>query len=169
MAPTFEYKPYVAPPPGSTQRRRFFSSTATDNWNVPATITIPEDRLDISFVRSSGAGGQNVNKVNTKVDIRFHVMDADWMPQEVRERLLQQQFNRINKEGILAIQSQEYRTQAQNRKAALAKLQDMVLQAWPRPKKRKVRKGISKAAKERNKVEKKRRSEKKSLRRKVDF
>eukprot|EP00429_Kryptoperidinium_foliaceum_P088568 CAMPEP_0176184648 /NCGR_PEP_ID=MMETSP0121_2-20121125/930_1 /TAXON_ID=160619 /ORGANISM="Kryptoperidinium foliaceum, Strain CCMP 1326" /LENGTH=148 /DNA_ID=CAMNT_0017523043 /DNA_START=321 /DNA_END=764 /DNA_ORIENTATION=+ len=139
--------------------RRPFST-----WNVPKSIDVPEDRLEISFVRSSGAGGQNVNKVNTKVEVRFDVDAADWIPAEVRERLKEQEANRINKDGYLSLQSQEYRTQVQNRKAAVDKLKEMLLQAWPRPKVRKQRTGISKAAKERNKEFKKKRSETKSSR-----
>jgi ribosome-associated protein len=88
---------------------------------------------------------------------------------EVRERLKQQQANRINKEGYLALQVQEYRTQVQNRKAAIAKLAEFLKEAWPRPKLRKQRVGPSKASKERNKEEKQKRSETKARRQKVDY
>lgn len=169
IEPSWTYVPYDAKKAmaKSTQRggqRRSFST-----WTVPEQIDIPEDKLDIQFVRSSGAGGQNVNKVNTKVELRFEVRTADWMPGEVRDRFQEQQANRINKDGFFSLQSQESRTQGQNRKAAVAKLKEMVRQAWPRPKVRKQRKGISKAAKERNKEVKRKRSETKQNRKNVDW
>lgn len=167
--PTWTYVPYQPPPPPGRQKqqRRRFSSNG--DWKVPNKITIPEDKLDISFVRSSGAGGQNVNKVNTKVELRFLLDDARWIPAEVRSRIKQNEAGRINKEGYLTVTSQEYRTQAQNRKDAVRKLEAMVLKAYPRPKLRKMRKGVSKAAKERKKQDKKQRSQTKTNRKAVDF
>lgn len=140
-----------------------------DGWQVPSTIHIPEESLDLSFVRSSGAGGQNVNKLNTQVQIKVLIDAMGWIPYEVRERLRIQQSNRINKEGFLVLQVQEYRTQSQNRKAALQKLQEMILQAWPRPKTRNMRTGISEKTKRKRRDDKRKRSLVKENRRRVDF
>jgi protein subunit release factor B len=92
-------------------------------------------------------------------------MDAEWIPLEVRQRLQTLQANRINKDGVLSLSSQEYRTQIQNRKAVLSKLESLILEAWSRPKIRNQRTGVSKAGKARNKVDKKRRSDVKNSRR----
>jgi len=153
----------------NTQRRTFSTS-----WTVPKHINIPEkeDALEINFVRSSGAGGQNVNKLSTKVEIRMNTNSkslSSWLPDEVRIRLKEQQSNRINKVGILTLTSQENRTQGLNKKSALDKLRSMILEAWPRPVIRKQRTGVSKAAKRRNKEFKNRRSETKQNRKRVDW
>jgi peptidyl-tRNA hydrolase ICT1 len=66
-------------------------------------------RLDFNFARSSGPGGQNVNKVNTKAEIRFNVRQADWLSREVKDRLLDYQSNKVSKDGDLIVSSQEHR------------------------------------------------------------
>ena len=169
FAPTWEYVPYdpKRKPANNTNRNKAAGTTA---WTVPKHVNIPEDRLEISFVRSSGSGGQNVNKLSTKVELRLDLNTRQpWMPAEVQRRLKEQQSNKISKEGTLTITAQEHRTQGMNRKSAVDKLRKMVLEAWPRPKIRKQRKGISKAAKARNKEFKKRHSEKKQNRKRVDW
>jgi protein subunit release factor B len=173
VKPTWEYVPFdpkkKPPAPRRKPINRNFSSTPAP-WTVPKTVTIPEDRLEVSFVRSSGSGGQNVNKLSTKVELRLDLKARQsWMPAEVQRRLKEEQSNKISKEGILSITAQEHRTQGMNRKSAVDKLRKMVLAAWPRPKIRKQRKGISRAAKARNKEFKKRRSDTKQNRKKVDW
>jgi ribosome-associated protein len=174
VKPTWEYVPFdpkrkpTTPKKPTTIRRNFSSMPAP--WTVPKTVSIPEDRLEISFVRSSGSGGQNVNKLSTKVELRLNLnARQSWMPAEVQRRLKEEQANKISKEGILSITAQEHRTQGMNRKSAVDKLRKMVLSAWPRPKIRKQRTGISRAAKARNKDFKKRRSDTKENRKKVDW
>ena len=72
-------------------------------------IEIPLDKIELRYSRSSGPGGQNVNKLNTKVDIRFNVREADWIPPAVRDRILLYNPNRINNDGELIVTSQEGR------------------------------------------------------------
>lgn len=76
---------------------------------VRHAVAIPMDKIQLSFVRSSGPGGQNVNKLNTKAELRFNVDDAGWIPADMRMRFAEQQATKINKERELIITSQEHR------------------------------------------------------------
>ncbi|XP_039123143.1 uncharacterized protein LOC120259574 isoform X2 [Dioscorea cayenensis subsp. rotundata] len=87
------------------------------------TPKITLDHVTVSFARSGGPGGQNVNKVNTKVDMRFNVKNAHWLSERVRERIFQMEKNRINKDGEIVISSTKTRTQKGNIEDALEKLQ----------------------------------------------
>lgn len=85
------------------------SSSSPGKTFKPQDMHVPLDKLEFSFARSSGPGGQNVNKVNTKAEIRFNVASSDWIPDDVKKRLLEYQSNKISKEGDLIITSQEHR------------------------------------------------------------
>ena len=99
-------------------------------------ITIREHELDERFVRASGPGGQNVNKVSTAVELRFNVA-ASSLPEDVKARLAALAGKKLSADGVLLIDSREHRTQAQNRAAARARLVALLRQAAARPKPRK--------------------------------
>ena len=115
--------------------------------HVTPSFAIPERELDERFVRASGPGGQNVNKVSTAVELRFDVA-ASGLAEDVKERLLALAGKRVNQDGVLLIDSREHRTQTQNRAAARARLVELLRQALPRPRSRKKTRP-SKAARER--------------------
>ena len=123
---------------------------------ITDSISIADAELDERFVRASGPGGQNVNKVSTAVELRFNVLSSS-LPDDVRMRLIALAGKRINQEGVLLIDSREHRTQAQNREAARVRLAALVQAASVRPKKRRKTKP-SKAAKEKRIESKKKRA-----------
>jgi ribosome-associated protein len=114
---------------------------------VTPSIAIPEHELHERFVRASGPGGQNVNKVSTAVELRFDV-PASALPDDVKARLAALAGRRMSADGVLLIDSREHRTQAQNRSAARARLAELIQQAARRPKSRRKTRP-SRAAKER--------------------
>jgi ribosome-associated protein len=127
---------------------------------ITDTLTIDERELEERFVRASGPGGQNVNKVSTAVELRFDVGRSS-LPEDVKTRLIALAGSRMTNDGVLLVDSREHRTQAMNREAARARLVSFVQQAAIRPRKRRpTRPG--KAAKERRLVGKKQRSSVKS-------
>jgi ribosome-associated protein len=130
---------------------------------ITDTIAIEERELDERFVRASGPGGQNVNKVATAVELRFDV-GASSLPADVKHRLIALAGSRLTADGVLLIDSREHRTQAQNREAARARLVALLQHAAKRPKVRRPTKP-KRAAKEQRLESKRQRSEVKSMRR----
>jgi ribosome-associated protein len=129
-------------------------------------IVIEDAELDERFVRASGPGGQNVNKVSTAVQLRFDPRRSPALSGEVRERLRVLAGSRMTNEGVLVIDAREYRTQSQNRDEARERLTDLIRRALVRPKRRKkTRPGL--AAKQRRIDTKKRRGAIKSGRGKL--
>jgi ribosome-associated protein len=124
---------------------------------ITDTLSIDESAIEERFVRASGPGGQNVNKVSTAVQLRFDVSGSS-LPGEIRTRLETLAGSRMTTEGVLVIDAREHRTQAQNREAARERLIALIEQASRRPKKRRpTRPG--RAAKERRLTSKKKRGE----------
>jgi ribosome-associated protein len=124
---------------------------------ITDTLSIDERAIEERFVRASGPGGQNVNKVSTAVQLRFDVSGSS-LPGEIRTRLETLAGSRMTTEGVLVIDAREHRTQAQNREAARERLIALIEQASRRPKKRRpTRPG--RAAKERRLTSKKKRAE----------
>lgn len=101
---------------------------------VTEAVVIDDRDLDERFVRASGPGGQNVNKVATAVELRFNVADSS-LPRDVKDRLQRLAGGRMSADGVLLIDSREHRLQSQNRAAARARLADLIRQALiaPRP------------------------------------
>ncbi|XP_061472102.1 large ribosomal subunit protein mL62 isoform X2 [Rhineura floridana] len=105
----------------------------TKDLENQTTPDIPVDRLSISYCRSSGPGGQNVNKVNTKAEVRFHLASADWISEDARQKMAVMHKNRITKSGELIVTSEVSRYQMRNLANCLQKIRDLIAEATETP------------------------------------
>ena len=130
-------------------------------------IIIPQHEYEIRALPAQGAGGQNVNKVATAIQLRFDIPRSS-LPEPVKDRLLNRGDHRISREGVLVIKAQTHRTQERNRADAMQRLQDLIASAWRVPARRKPTRP-SKAARARRLESKTRRGLLKSFRKKIDL
>ncbi|MAS14067.1 MAG: aminoacyl-tRNA hydrolase [Nitratireductor sp.] len=142
---------------------------AEDDLNIRDGVTVFEDELQEQFIRSSGPGGQNVNKVATAVQLRFNARTARGLPQRVRERVLELAGSRATKEGEIVIEAGRYRTQELNRADARDRLAQLLTRAAEPPPRPRKKTKPSRSAIERRLKAKAGRSSVKKLRGKISF
>ncbi len=134
---------------------------------ISNTISLEDNEVEISAIRSQGAGGQNVNKVSSAIHLRFDINTSSLLDFQ-KQQLLESKDSRISKDGVLIIKAQQFRTQEKNKVDAFERLQQFIIQATHISKTRRPTKP-SKNARRKRTDQKKQRGVTKSLRGKVDF
>lgn len=130
---------------------------------ITPSISLSDDEIEVSFVRSSGPGGQNVNKVATAVQLRFDVANSPSLPAEVCARLIARAGSKVTRDGVLILTARRFRTQERNRADAVARLVEMIRAAATPPKRRRKTKP-TRASKHQRVEQKRKRSSTKRLR-----
>ena len=135
---------------------------------ITPTILIHENEIKLNFIRSSGPGGQNVNKVASTVQLRFDVKNSPSLSDDVRTRLIRLAGDKMTKDGILIIQARRFRKQGRNRQDAMDRLIKLIRKASEKPKAH-IKPKPTRTSKERILAAKRRRSEQKRMRRRVSI
>src|SRR5262249_12473368 len=118
--------------------RLFLLSARAAMIEINSRIAIPDEEISMEFIRASGPGGQNVNKVSTAVRLRFDVRGTGSPPEDVRQRLIRLAGRRLGDDGFLTIHARSHRTQDANRREAIDRLVELIQRACERPKARRA-------------------------------
>ena len=135
---------------------------------ITSSVSINQDEIQIDFMRASGPGGQNVNKVSSAAQLRFDIRNSPSLEPEVKERLIRLAGSRVTGDGILIIEAKRYRTQENNKEDAIKRLTNLIHKAGIKPKKR-IHTLPNRSSREKRLKEKKKKGEIKKYRRKSVF